>query len=93
MPGIRVIATGSSSFDLAKDYGEPLTGRKFVLKLFPLAQKEISQIEKPHETESNLEARLLIGSYPEVVTTRNNQQMPFFMIMVSAMHLSGISIH
>ncbi|MGD8523857.1 MAG: ATP-binding protein [Desulfobacterales bacterium] len=74
VPNIKVIATGSSSFELAKDVGEPLTGRKFVLKLFPLAQMEISQIEKRHETQSNLEARLLFGSYPEVVTTRNNQQ-------------------
>jgi len=74
VPNISVIATGSSSFELAKDVGEPLTGRKFVLKLFPLAQGEISQIEKRHETQSNLEARLLFGSYPEVVTTRNNQQ-------------------
>lgn len=45
LPHLKVIATGSSSFDLAKDVGEPLTGRKFVLKLFPLAQMEISQIE------------------------------------------------
>lgn len=73
VPDIRVIATGSSSFELAKDVGEPLTGRKFILKLFPLAQMEISHIEKRHETKSNLEARLLFGSYPEIVTTRNNQ--------------------
>ncbi len=72
VPNIMVVATGSSSFELARDVGEPLTGRKFVLKLFPLAQMEISQIEKRHETQSNLEARLLFGSYPEVVTTRNN---------------------
>jgi predicted AAA+ superfamily ATPase len=38
IPGIKVIATGSSSFDLAQNVGEPLTGRRFVLKLFPLAQ-------------------------------------------------------
>ena len=74
IPNIKVIATGSSSFELARDFGEPLTGRKFVLKLFPLAQIEISQIEKRHETLANLEARLLFGSYPEVVTTRDNQQ-------------------
>ena len=34
--GVKVIATGSSSFDLAKNIGEPLTGRKYTLKLFPL---------------------------------------------------------
>jgi len=72
MPHVKVIATGSSSFDLAKDVGEPLTGRKFVLPLFPLAQMEISGQEKRHETEANLEVRLIYGSYPEVVTTRDN---------------------
>lgn len=72
VPGIKVIATGSSSFDLAKNIGEPLTGRKFVLRLFPLSQMEISRIEKPHETAANLESRLIYGSYPEIVTTRDN---------------------
>ena len=44
IPSLRIIATGSSSFDLAKDIGEPLTGRKTVLKLLPLAQMEIAQM-------------------------------------------------
>jgi len=73
IPEIRVIATGSSSFDFAKDIGEPLTGRKTVLRLLPLAQMEISQIEKPHETRANLESRLIYGSYPEVVLLRSNR--------------------
>ncbi len=74
LPQVKVIATGSSSFDLAKDVGEPLTGRKHVLKLFPLAQMEISQMEKRHETAANLEARLLFGAYPEVVTQSGKAQ-------------------
>ena len=73
IPGIRVIAAGSSSFDLAQGLGEPLTGRRFVLKLFPLAQMEISGVEKTHDTAANLEARLIYGSYPEVVTLRDNK--------------------
>jgi predicted AAA+ superfamily ATPase len=73
VPGIKVIATGSSSFDLAQNVGEPLTGRRFVLKLFPLAQMEISKLEKSHETAANLETRLIYGSYPEVVTLRDNK--------------------
>ncbi len=73
IPGIKVVATGSSSFDLAQNVGEPLTGRRFVLKLFPLAQMEISNLEKAHETSANLESRLLYGSYPEVVTLRDNK--------------------
>jgi len=73
IPGINVIASGSSSFDLAQNIGEPLTGRRFVLKLYPLAQMEISGLEKPHETAANLETRLIYGSYPEVVTLRDNK--------------------
>ena len=73
IPGIKVIATGSSSFDLAQNVGEPLTGRRYILKLFPLAQIEISNLEKTHETAANLENRLIYGSYPEVITLRDNK--------------------
>ncbi len=74
IPSLKLVVTGSSSFDLAKDVGEPLTGRKFVLKLYPLAQMEISQTESRHETEANLESRLVYGSYPEVVTIHDNER-------------------
>lgn len=70
--GIKVIVTGSSSFDLAKDMGEPLTGRKYTLKLFPLAQLELNLIEQTIETAANLENRLIYGSYPEVILSDDN---------------------
>jgi len=73
-PELKIIATGSSSFDLAKDVGEPLTGRKSMVKMFPLAQMEISSIEKIHETRANLESRLIFGSYPEVVLMEDNRR-------------------
>lgn len=71
--GIKVIVTGSSSFDLARDIGEPLTGRKYTLKLFPLAQMELNQTEQRAESEANLEGRLIYGSYPEAVLTNDNR--------------------
>ena len=74
IPEIQVIATGSSSFDLAKDIGEPLTGRKMVLQMLPLSQMELLRIEKRHETEANLESRIIYGSYPEVVTIADNKR-------------------
>ena len=70
---IRVIATGSSSFDLASQVGEPLTGRKWTLRLFPLSQMELSQKENPAETAARLESRLIYGSYPEVVLSGDDQ--------------------
>ncbi len=73
IPDIRVIATGSSSFDLASQVGEPLTGRKWTLRLFPLAQMELAQKENPAETAARLESRLIYGSYPEVVLNQDDQ--------------------
>ena len=64
--GIKVIATGSSVFDLSNKLGEPLVGRKNTIYLFPLAQIEFSEYENYKETTSKLQERLLFGSYPEL---------------------------
>ena len=58
---LRIIATGSSSFDLAQQMGEPLTGRKTTLLLLPLAQLELREIEDAHETKAHLETRLIMA--------------------------------
>jgi predicted AAA+ superfamily ATPase len=65
---IRVIASGSSSFDLLNKAGEPLVGRSTQFHLTPFSQKEIAPIETPLETHQHLESRLIYGSYPEIVT-------------------------
>jgi predicted AAA+ superfamily ATPase len=64
--GIKVIATGSSMFDLANKLGEPLVGRKNTLYLFPLAQIEFSEFENYKQTTEKLEERLIFGGYPEL---------------------------
>ncbi len=71
---VKVIATGSSSFDLARQVGEPLTGRKTTLKLFPLAQMELSASENRAQTEANLENRLIYGSYPQIITSGDDRK-------------------
>lgn len=65
--GIKIIATGSSVFDLNNHLGEPLVGRKNTLYLFPLAQIEFSVQENYKQTVENLEQRLLFGGYPELI--------------------------
>ncbi|MCK5491916.1 MAG: ATP-binding protein, partial [Candidatus Omnitrophica bacterium] len=70
--GIKVIATGSSSFDLAKQIGEPLTGRKYTLRMFPLSQLELNNVQTRVETDALLEQRLIYGSYPEVVLAESD---------------------
>lgn len=65
--GIKIIATGSSIFDLNNNLGEPLVGRKNTIYLFPLAQMEFSTQENYKQTTENLEERLLFGGYPELM--------------------------
>ena len=77
--GLQIIATGSSSFEIAQDAGEPLTGRKFTLLLLPLAQFELQKVEHAHETKANLENRIIFGSYPEVVLMESNEDRKFYL--------------
>lgn len=68
IPGIRIIVTGSSSFELSGQIGEPLTGRKTTLTLFPIAEMELTDRFNRHEIRERLPERLVFGSYPEVMT-------------------------
>lgn len=71
---IYVIATGSSSFELAQKIGEPLTGRKETFVLYPIAQKELSALHNRYELRERLEEFLIFGSYPEVVMAATKQE-------------------
>lgn len=65
---IQVIATGSSSFELASSTSEPLTGRKYEFNLFPLSFTELCNENGVLEELRQLENRLIYGHYPEIVT-------------------------
>jgi predicted AAA+ superfamily ATPase len=72
--GIKILATGSSSFDLSNKAGEPLVGRSVQFHLYPFSQTELSFLENRLETKQNLEDRLIYGTYPEVVNIEDYQQ-------------------
>jgi hypothetical protein len=74
IPSIQVIATGSSSFELAGQVGEPLTGRKTTLTLFPLSQLELQALFNPYELKQKLAEFLVFGSYPAVVSAPDKKQ-------------------
>jgi predicted AAA+ superfamily ATPase len=74
IPGIKVLASGSSSFDLLNLTGEPLVGRSTQFHLFPFSQAEISQTENILQTRQNFEDRLVFGSYPEVIFLEGSQE-------------------
>ncbi len=65
-PKLKIIASGSASLSLAQKVGEPLTGRKKTLLLYPISAKEIIQTKNQGFYLETLEERLIFGSYPEV---------------------------
>lgn len=71
MPELKIIATGSSSFDLANKISEPLTGRKWTFQLFPISVLELSTIKNPFEIDASLPDFLNYGMYPEVFSFEN----------------------
>lgn len=73
-PKLRVIATGSSSFELSGQIGEPLTGRKNTLTLYPVAQLELRQLFNNYDLKRKLNDFLVFGAYPEVVTASNKNK-------------------
>ena len=64
---VQVIATGSSSFEMANKVNEPLTGRKFEFELLPLSFSELTSQSGLLQEKSMLEKRMIYGCYPETV--------------------------
>ena len=67
IPGLKVLITGSSAFEINNQIGEPLVGRMTTLHIYPLAQMEFAKKENYSDTKNNLEERLIFGSYPELL--------------------------
>jgi hypothetical protein len=72
-PKMQIIATGSSSFELANRTAEPLTGRAFHLMLTALSVEEIAQNFDFLTVTSQLEKLLRFGSYPELYPFSDEQ--------------------
>lgn len=75
-PGVQIIATGSSSFDLANKIKEPMTGRAFEFMLLPLSLPEVS-VAYPGTNEADLFALMQFGSYPAVVSAETVDEKLF----------------
>ncbi len=69
--GIKIIATGSASFDLSNKIGEPLVGRSVTLKLYPLAQLELAEDFNRYELKEKNWQYLIYGSYPEILSSES----------------------
>ncbi len=67
LPKLKIIVTGSSAFHLNQSLGQPLTGRRIVRRLHPVACEEIRQWRGALAPNGLLEDLLIYGAYPEVL--------------------------
>ena len=74
-PDLQVVATGSSSLDLADKIVEPLTGRKYEFHLFPFSLVELRQKYSLIEIRRILERRIVMGMYPEIEEKPDEDRM------------------
>lgn len=87
-PEIKILATGSSSFDLSNKISEPLTGRVWTYNLYPISSEEIlSDNISKFEFNQNLEQYLLFGSYPEIFNYKNNTDKIKYLNQLSSSYL------
>jgi predicted AAA+ superfamily ATPase len=93
-PKLTILASGSSSFDLSNQAGNPLVGRSYTFQLYPIAQMELAKVENALQTRENLEERLIYGSYPEVVTlSGQNRKADYLIELVNGYLLKDILVY
>lgn len=71
LPELRIIASGSSSFDLANKTQEPLTGRTWTYNLFPVGLCELAPETSRFDLDLQLEDFLVYGLYPGQLVMKN----------------------
>jgi predicted AAA+ superfamily ATPase len=86
-PNLKIIVTGSSSFSLANKISEPLTGRAWTYHLYPISFSELSKIFTYFDLESQLEERLIFGSYPEIFKLGNMETKKEYLYNITQSYL------
>lgn len=91
IPELKVVASGSASFELAQKVGEPLTGRKKTIILYPVAAKEIIKTKNTDYYHSIFEHSLVVGGYPELFSlSGENEQYEYLNELVDSYLLKDI---
>jgi len=92
--GLKIIVSGSSSFDIHKDAGEPLTGRKYSFNLFALSENEYNQVENSISKIDKIRERIVFGNYPELLHLPDRgDKIDYLNEMVSSYLLKDILIY
>lgn len=86
-PDIQIIATGSSSFELANQSGEPLVGRAYTYILHPITIQELKNHSSEHEIITNLDTILRYGLMPGVAVLDSDYQKAEYLDTITTSYL------
>lgn len=84
---LKIIASGSASFDLAQKVGEPLTGRKKTFHLFPVSARELIETQSRQWYEQLFEDHLILGGYPHLFSFENTKEKQEYLIELTDTYL------
>ncbi|MBN2092724.1 ATP-binding protein [candidate division KSB1 bacterium] len=87
LPNLKIIASGSSSFDLSNKLGEPLTGRQRIGILYPISMLEIKNQFGPMEIIQRLEEFMIFGTFPEAITFKDEKDRIEYLITLRDSYL------
>ncbi|MBC7569672.1 MAG: ATP-binding protein [Spirosoma sp.] len=87
LPNLKLIVTGSSSFELANQTKEPLTGRTWTYTLYPIATTELRAQYNSFELRQLLDHQLIFGAYPELFSLPNQRDKAAYLQELSASYL------
>lgn len=91
---LKIIISGSSSFDIYKEAGEPLTGRKYTFNLYALSENEYNQKENQLVKMDKIKERLVLGNYPELLHyTDREDKIDYLNDMLSSYLLKDILVY
>lgn len=75
IPEVQLVATGSSSFEMANKVNEPLTGRKWEFKLYPISFQEMVEEHGLLEEKRLIPHRMIYGYYPDIATNPGREEL------------------
>jgi len=87
LPELKIILSGSSSFELANSLQEPLTGRTKTYLLYPVALNELRQLYNRFELKQLLPDLLIFGSYPKILNMTGRQDKISHLLELSSAYL------
>lgn len=87
LPDLKIVVTGSSSFELANRTKEPLTGRTWTYTLYPIATAELRLQHNPFELRQLPNQQLIYGSYPDVFNLPNQRDKVSYLQELNASYL------